>query len=152
MRQFRTLGPRCKNYQVIPLIFNMLSFRRETDYAIHLLRALSIKDAVVSLKNLAEQTHVSFLFFQKIARKLRQAGLIEAEQGVNGGYRLLVSPRQLSLRQVLKVTEGDCCFLPCLGKKGFTCAGIKKCRLKSKVGKINNDFIKMLEKVKLSDL
>jgi len=130
----------------------MLSFRRETDYAIHLLRALSTKGAVVSLKNLAEQTHVSFLFFQKIARKLRQARLIEAEQGVNGGYRLLVAPRKLNLRQIVQVTEGECCLLPCLGKNGFTCASIKSCRLKNKVGKINKEFLKMLEKVKLSDL
>lgn len=130
----------------------MLSFRRETDYAIHLLRALSEKGAVVSLKTLAEQSHASFLFFQKIARKLRQAGLIEAEQGVNGGYRLLVSPKKLSLRRILQVTEGECCLLPCLDKSDFKCACIKKCCLKNKVGKINQEFLKMVEKVKLNDL
>jgi len=130
----------------------MLSFRRETDYAIHLLRALKVKGEAVSLKLLAEQAQASFLFFQKIARKLRQAGLIEAQQGVKGGYRLLVAPNKLTLRKILQITEGECCLLPCLGKKGFTCNSIKKCCLKNKVGKINQEFNKMLEKVKLSDL
>lgn len=129
----------------------MLSLRRETEYAVWLLRSMSKRGNTVSLKDLSDEIDVSFLFLQKIARKLRFAGLIKAAKGVNGGYRLAVPARQLTLGKILSVTEGDCCLLPCLGKSNFKC-NKKSCCLKDKVGKLNEQVIKMMDKIKLSDL
>ncbi len=130
----------------------MLSLRRETDYAIQLLRVLAMSKSEVSLKEVSDKIDVSFLFLQKIARKLRQGGIIRAEQGVNGGYELLIAPRRLSLLKILSVTEGNCLLLPCLGKPSFTCAKSGQCCLKNKVSKLNKELLKMLEKIKLADL
>ena len=68
----------------------MFTLRRETDYALQMLKILSKnKNQVESLSKIAKDTKISFLFLQKIARKLRLANIIKAHQGVEGGYQLL---------------------------------------------------------------
>lgn len=133
----------------------MLSLRRETDYAIHLLKYLSKNSAaVVSLKELSRATGISFLFLQKIARKLRIAGLIEAEKGIVGGYRLSMPQNQITLKKIIIAMEGSHHILPCYceGKK-IRCVGSdKKCRLKHKMTKLNKRISDAFEKMKLKDL
>ena len=130
----------------------MFSFRRETDYAIQFLKQLAYSKNEISLKEVSESIGVSFLFLQKIARKLRLAKIVESEQGASGGYKLAVLPNHLSLYQIIAITEGQCALLPCLGKNNFSCTKQKTCHLKSKVVKLNKELIKMLTKLKLSDL
>ncbi|MFA6485866.1 MAG: Rrf2 family transcriptional regulator [Candidatus Magasanikbacteria bacterium] len=129
----------------------MLSLRRETEYAVQMLRVLSKSNKDTSLKDVSEEIGASFLFLQKIARKLRQAKLISAGKGVNGGYSLLISPKKLSLGKIIAVTENACELLPCCQKK-FLCSKSKNCALKGKVLKVNDALNSMLAKIKLSDL
>ncbi len=129
----------------------MLSFRRETEYAVQLLRCLALSKTEKSLKEISGEIGVSFLFLQKIARKLRVANLISAEKGASGGYHLEVAPKKLSLRKIIAVTEADCALLPCCDSK-YQCHKSKSCALKGKVSKVNLELNKMLDKIKLSDL
>jgi len=87
----------------------MLSIRRETAYAVKFLNNLANKkDQVRSLKEISEKTGVSFLFLQKIARKLRLKNIISSVQGVDGGYTLLKPAKKISLLEVIEATEGEC--------------------------------------------
>jgi len=129
----------------------MLSFRRETEYAIQFLRTLSRAKKDISLNDVSRQIGVSFLFVQKIVRKERAARLVAAAKGASGGYRLLVSPKKLSLRKIISITEEECELLPCCCAD-FKCTKGKGCALKGRVSKVNVELLKMLDKVKLSDL
>ncbi|HRY37019.1 MAG TPA: Rrf2 family transcriptional regulator [Candidatus Magasanikbacteria bacterium] len=127
----------------------MFSLKKETDYALQLLKSIpKDKKFCVSLKDVAKETGVSFLFLQKIARKLRLAGLLKAVQGVNGGYSLSRPANQISLKDIIVAIEGGCAVLPCYCEKN-KCASAK-CVLKSKMKKINEDILKILSKTKLS--
>ena len=133
----------------------MLAIRRETDYAIKLLKILSqSKGQVLSLNEVSKKSKISFLFLQKIARKLRLAKIISAYQGVDGGYKLLIDPKKISLRLVIEAMEGKFCLLSCLNKnKEVKCvAADANCNLKNKMNKINNRIIKILDAVKLKDI
>lgn len=133
----------------------MLTLRRETDYALQMLKVLSkSKGQVMSLNDIAKKTKISFLFLQKIARKLRIAKLIDAHQGVAGGYQLTIDPKKITLRKVVEVMEGKCCILNCLdtSKKIDCCNPAQTCELKTKMGKLNKRIVKILEEVKLTDI
>ena len=82
-------------------------------------------------------TGISFLFLQKIARKLRAARLVKAEQGVSGGYCLNVPASKITLKAIITATENDSAILPCLCVKGKCPGNMKKCALKTNLGKIN---------------
>ncbi len=133
----------------------MLTIRRETDYALQMLKVLNkSKGNVLSLNEIAKTTKISFLFLQKIARKLRLAKIIDAHQGVAGGYQLKVDPKKITLRKVVEAMEGKCCILSCLdeSKKIFCCNPAKTCELKIEMGKLNKKIVKILDEVKLTDI
>jgi Rrf2 family protein len=133
----------------------MLTLRRETDYAIHLLKHLTqTKGDFVSLRILAEATGISFLFLQKIARKLRQARLIKAGTGMSGGYCLNIPPDKITLKKIIEATEGPGSVFPCLcNKNAVKCPGRdKKCPLKTRLGKINKQIDDIFIKTKLKNL
>ena len=129
----------------------MFSLKKETDYAIQLLKLVpKDKKHCVSLRDIAGETGVSFLFLQKIARKLRLAGLIRAAKGVNGGYSLNRPADKITLKDIIVAVEGDCAVLPCY------CANNKcktsKCILKNKMRKININVSKIFSKTKLTQV
>lgn len=129
----------------------MFSLKKETDYAIQLLKLVpKDKKYCISLRDIAVQTGVSFLFLQKIARKLRLAGLIKAVQGVNGGYSLVKPANKITLKDVIVAVEGGCAVLPCYcaNKKCQT----EKCILKNKMKKINENVLKIFSKTKLTQV
>lgn len=131
----------------------MLTLRKETDYALQLLKFLSLhQEKYVSLKQASVVSGISFLFLQKIARKLRQANLIEAEQGVSGGYKLIVNPKKISLKKVVDIMEGSCGLLSCQCSTKTVCANASKCNVMKKFKKINIEVVKIFDKMKLSDL
>lgn len=129
----------------------MLNIRKETEVAIHLLKYLfEHKNKTVSLKEVADDLDLSFLFLQKVARKLRVGGLIEADQGVNGGYRLKIPAATITLTQILKIMEDDCILLGCMKDK--KCQNYKKCSTRIALDKVNNKVSKLFSGLKLKDL
>lgn len=132
-----------------------MTILRETDYAIQMLKHLSKhKEKFTSLSVLSKETGVSFLFLQKIARKLRLARILKAGQGVTGGYRLNIPAEKISLKKIIESIEGSSSFMPCLrDKKDFKCLGTeKKCIIQSKLMKVNKQIDDIFKKTKLSDL
>lgn len=129
----------------------MLNIRKETEVAIHLLKYLSKqKDKVVSLKEVADNTGVSFLFLQKIARKMKTAGLIKAEQGINGGYSLAIAGAEINLFNIIKASGDECLLLGCMKEK--KCPRYKKCSTRVALDKLNTKILKLLTEIKLKDL
>ena len=129
----------------------MFSLRKETDYALQLLKLLAKNPKnSISLKDAANTTGLSFLFLQKIARKLRLAGIVTAELGVEGGYKLKIFANKLTLKKIISVVEGGCALCACCEKTG--CQYTKKCLTGKKIKIVNNKILKILDNVKLSDL
>ncbi len=130
----------------------MFQLRKETDYAIQFLKALHLRHGrLLSLREAAALTGVSFLFLQKIARKLRQAKIIAAVKGVEGGYRLSGRAADLSLKKIIEVIEGKCGLIACLGSGGV-CVKKARCKLKAKMGKVDKKIMKIFKRVKLAEL
>jgi len=129
----------------------MFAIKRETDYAVQLVQFLATKkDKFVSLKDFSDISGISFWFLQKIARKLNLAGIIEAEQGVMGGYRLKKTGRKLTFFRIFETMEGKLTVAPCLGTKNYSCCGKNKdCKNKKMSARLNKELIKVMRKVKI---
>lgn len=129
----------------------MFQLRKETDYALQMLRVLSNKKSI-SLNDIAGRAKLPFLFLQKIARKLRLGRLIKSTHGAEGGYYLVRPPDRISLRKIIEVMEGGCGILPCNSGNNDCCGRAEGCPLKIKMNKTNRSICKVLDKVKLKDL
>lgn len=93
---------------------------RETDYALRILRALAdgarITAAEVCRKELLPQQ-----FAYKILKKLERAGFVRITRGVEGGCRLSVDLKQVSLYDLTVVMGEDRAVSACM-QPGFQCA------------------------------
>lgn len=130
----------------------MLQFTKEVDYGLQLVITLSKLDnkELLSLRNFSKDTGISFLFLQRIAKKLKDANIIEATKGAQGGYTLKKNPLKVSLKEIIEALEGDYAIIHCLrGKCG--CKREKTCESRKVFKKINNHLVDYLEKMKLSD-
>jgi len=132
----------------------MLSFRKETDYAIQfLLYIAKDPDNCHSLKKFADETGISFYFMQKIARKLSKESIIQAQQGVCGGYILKANPKKLTLYDVAYIMEKGVRLMACVEKTHTGCNNnIKHCKVKKIVCKLNSKFTKAMKEIKILEI
>jgi len=61
----------------------------------------------VPLSDISHEHGVSLLFLKKIARSLRQAGIIDSKEGVHGGYTLAKDPSSISVLDILQAVGGE---------------------------------------------
>lgn len=102
----------------------MLKLNRMTDYAILLLARLPRREAaVMTARDLAEQTRVPWPTVVKLLKLLSARGILRSVKGRHGGYGLARRPDEISLNDVIEAVEGRVGLTECT-RKGGQC-GIK---------------------------
>jgi len=93
------------------------------EYALHCLLWLAAgRDPPASSRDLAELTGVSPALVAKLLPRLEKAGVLEAQSGIAGGYRLARRPEEISVLDVVEAVDP--------GKRLFDCKEVRlKCPL-----------------------
>jgi Rrf2 family protein len=90
----------------------------KTQYAIralvHLVRAKS-----ASVASIAEAQHIPFKYLEAILGQLKTAGLVVADRGRCGGYRLTRAPERVPMSEVVRAMEGEITPVSCLDDASF---------------------------------
>lgn len=87
----------------------------ESDYALRIVAALAAQDGITDAKSLSATTSVTIRFTLKILHKLVQGDLVCSYKGINGGYKLKVSPSEITLKKVIELIDGPIMIARCLG-------------------------------------
>jgi len=88
---------------------------KRTDYGMRILYELAVEPARYhSARVLSDRHRVPEAFLRKILQDLRQAGIVVAQKGRTGGYRLAQAPEEISVGQVLAALEGPVPKLACI--------------------------------------
>jgi len=130
----------------------MFTLSKQADYGLQLVTRLSKldKNESLSLRVFSEESNISFLFLQKIARKLKAAGIITAHKGVRGGYTLSKPESTISLKTILDAIDGEYAIVEC-AKKTHGCSKVATCTTKQAWLNLNKDITEKLESVKVSE-
>lgn len=72
------------------------------------------RDGYVSMKNIAERQGISKKYLEQFTAQLAKAGLLDIRRGNQGGYRLMREPSNITLQEILSLTEGSLCAVTCL--------------------------------------
>lgn len=123
------------------------------DYALQLMLALGKApvDEPVSLRRFCEESSISFLFLQKIAKQLREVGLIEAVRGSHGGYILKKQAADISLKDIIEAIDGPYGVTTCM-RKNEPCGQSHVCTVREAMEQVNTHMVSYLEKTRLHDL
>lgn len=86
------------------------------------------KDGFVPLKDIAERQEISKKYLEQIIPVLNHSGFLQTSRGFGGGYRLEKAPKDYTVGEILRATEGSLAPVSCLDKpvnlcqKSATCA------------------------------
>lgn len=126
---------------------------RQTNYAIRILMYCASNEGRLSrIPEIATAYSVSELFLFKILQPLVQANLVETVRGRNGGVRLGRAAEDISLFDVVRVTEENFAMAECFEADGADCPLIDNCALNSALREALNAFFAVLMKHTVADL
>jgi Rrf2 family iron-responsive transcriptional regulator len=95
---------------------------------------------------------VSELFLFKILQPLTRAGIIETVRGRNGGVRLPRSATEITLFDVVRVTEDSFAMAECFEAGEIECPLVDSCGLNAALRKALNAFFEVLQQYTIDDL
>ena len=124
-----------------------------TDYAIRIVCYLAVQSQMISTSELSQKLSVPYSYIPKITKKLKQAGIIKACEGIKGGYQIAKQPENISLRDVISCTESTMAISRCLEKEGGCSPNyIGCCKVHQILLDLQNIYNNRLESVKISDI
>lgn len=85
-------------------------------------------DAYIPMKDVANRQHISLKYIEKIMPVLSKNHLVEGVHGKGGGYRLTRDPKDYTVGEILRLTEGDMAPVACLECGAAPCAKTADCR------------------------
>ena len=106
---------------------------------------------LVPSKEIADRQGVSIKYLESIARTLSKKGLILAQVGKNGGYRLAKTPPELSVGEIIKAAEGELIPVSCAGVEK-KCEKSDECLTYPLWVKLENQIYEFLNGITLEDV
>lgn len=126
---------------------------RQTNYAMRMLMYCAANGEDLSrVADIAKSYSVSELFLFKILQPLAKGGLVETVRGRNGGVRLARPAKEISLLDVVKVTEDNFAMAECFENDAAECPLVNSCALTSALRQALNAFFDVLSEHSIDDL
>ena len=82
-----------------------MQFKITTDYAIRTVLYLATKNEVTTSGEISQIMGIPQKYLIKLLGELRQHKLVRVHMGVKGGYTLNKSPQDISLLDIVEITE-----------------------------------------------
>ena len=109
-------------------------------------------ESYVPMKEVAERQNISLKYIERIIPALSKNELVEGVQGKGGGYRLKREPKEYTVGEILRLTEGDLAPVACLECGAEPCdreATCKTLSMWSKFYEMTNEYFDSITLVEL---
>lgn len=84
-------------------------------------------EGYVSMRSIAARQGISKKYLEQFTAQLARAGLLDIKRGNQGGYRLLREPGDITLQDILSLTEGSMHAVACLEHTPNRCERCSYC-------------------------
>lgn len=126
---------------------------RQTSYAIRMLMYCAANDDQLSrVPEIARAYSVSELFLFKILQPLVQNGLIETVRGRNGGIKLARPATEITVFDVVRVTEDSFAMAECFENDAVECPLVDSCELNAALREALAAFFNVLSQYTIERL
>lgn len=123
-------------------------------YAVRILLDLAQNDsgAYIPMKDVAARQGLSLKYIEQIMPLLKKANVVEGVHGKGGGYRLVKSPKDYKIGDILRMAEGSLAPVACLDCGAKPCERSGNCRtlpMWTKFYEMTNEYF---DSITLADL
>ena len=135
----------------------MLSMTKRADYALLALSYLASiaqgdPQRLVNTKEIAEQFEIPVELLAKLLQILAKNTLVASHPGPTGGYRLLRSPRDISVAEVVAVVDGPVSMLHCSNGQQDACKQFSRCTIRDPLAELEARVKTLLQEISLADI
>ena len=131
----------------------MLKLTKRSDYGLIALRHLAVAGpaGVVTAKEISDTYRIPQPLLSKVLQTLTRSGMLSAEQGARGGYRLAKPANQITTLDVVRTIDGPVILTSC-STHGNTCDQNDFCTVKAPLGVVHDEILKLLDSITVADL
>lgn len=131
----------------------MLRFTKQVDYGLMAMQYVAKHqgEAPVSVKRIADEFGIPVELLAKVLQHLAKGGLMVAQNGPRGGYRLTLPPSAVTVGQVIRVLEGPVAIVSCMADHG-DCPQTSRCTLRNPARKLQAVITGLLDTTTLAEL
>lgn len=132
---------------------------KKSEYALRALLQLTeaYGQRLVRRSDIAERQHIPMGFLESILLQLKHAGVLASRPGVDGGFRLIKKPEQISLGSIIRALDGPLAPIPCVSQTAYQMcqdcpyADAPQCPIKMPMLEVRNAIAGVLDHYSLQD-
>ena len=130
---------------------------QKTRYAIRAMQHLADRygEGPVRLAEIAFAQNIPANFLTVILSELSRYGIVESQRGKDGGYRLAVSPIDITYGDLIRIMRGSLALVPCASRfaheKCANCVEEGECRTRALMLQVRDRTAEILDSIRLSD-
>ena len=85
-------------------------------YALRLMLDLAVHNTgeLVKIKDISARENISEKYLEQIINPLTKSGLVKSFRGAQGGYMLTKKPKEYTVGEILRITEGKLAPVACV--------------------------------------
>lgn len=124
-----------------------------TDYALRTLVYLALEpDRLATIDQICAAYDIPKNHLSKVVHLLGSSGWVATVRGKGGGLMLALPPEEISVGQVIRLTENDFQMVECFDKANDRCVLSPACRLKAALREATAAWFAVLDPLTLRDL
>ncbi len=123
-------------------------------YALRLMLDLAMNNSnkPVRIREIAEKQAISDKYLEQIISTLHKAGFVRSQRGPQGGYQLTRAPKDYTVGEILRLTEGPLSPVDCVGENSFECPRRGECATEILWKKLDEAISGVVDNIRLEDL
>ena len=124
-------------------------------YALRLMLDLALNNEsgeLIRVKDVSERQEISEKYLEQIIAVLKKAGYVKSLRGAQGGYKLAKSPKEYTVGDILRLTEGNMAPVSCLEDDENLCERAAGCTTLRLWEMINEAVKNVIDHVTLQDM
>lgn len=126
-----------------------------TDYSLRVLMYCAKnthRDTPVTIMEILEKHQISKSHLTKIVSFLSNTGYLKTTRGRNGGISIAKLPKDITVGEVVRITESNFEIVECFNKKTNSCSITSTCKLKHLLQNATHAFLTRLDQVTLEEI
>lgn len=125
----------------------------KTDYGLIALKHMANQqgNGLVNARELAARFNLPPNLLAKILQSLSQSGIIEAQKGSGGGYRMVRDPASVTLTEIFESIEGPVHMVMCTSTDG-SCTVENSCTVRNGLVDLERKFAEFFDSITLADV
>jgi len=131
----------------------MLKLSKKSDYGLIAVKHLATHGmlSAQSASEIAEAYGISSTLLAKVLQKLARVGLVTAQHGSAGGYRLARLPSEITALDVIIAIDGPLLITSCTTNHG-ECYQTSTCTVREPLRRVNESIMQVLGTVTISQM